>query len=82
MSIVGRLILLIVAALGITKYNLLLLSLARQLQISRHISFVATYQAARKFDAYIIPRLYLLRKFTDKRIKKTSLCHDLSQAKL
>ena len=29
------------AALGITKYNLLLLSLARQLQISRHISFVA-----------------------------------------
>ena len=30
------------AALGITKYNLLLLSLARQLQISRHISLVGT----------------------------------------
>ena|GEM_PF-2985044 len=29
--------------LGITKYNLLLLSLARQLQISRNNSLVATY---------------------------------------
>jgi hypothetical protein len=45
------------AALGITKYNLLLLSLARQLQISRHNSFVATYPGGTEISAALNIRI-------------------------